>query len=164
MHSRASAILHTVKGLLKQRKCYVVQASADTGALWTGTLVQWLRRTHYSVMPLFLTSMGASKTSISMIEGIAESTATLLKAISGIWSDKIRKNKPFMIFGYGMTALVTPLYALVGAPVHVLWLRLEMASRIPHYFATRNPHLVKGYSSFFAEMRYDSPDRENILA
>jgi MFS family permease len=77
----------------------------------------------YSVMLLFLTSIGASKTAISMIEGIAESTASLLKAISGIWSDKIRKNKPFMIFGYGVTALVTPLYALVGAPVHVLWLR-----------------------------------------
>ena len=54
-----------------------------------------------------------------------------------------------------------------GCDADILYLpdaQLEMASRIPHYFATRNPHLVKGYSSFFAEMRYDSPDRENILA
>jgi len=77
----------------------------------------------YSVMPLFLLSLGASKTAISLIEGIAESTASLLKAFSGYWSDKIGKNKPFMIIGYGITALVTPLYALVRIPIHVLFLR-----------------------------------------
>ena len=77
----------------------------------------------YSVMPLFLMSIGASKTTISMIEGIAESTASLLKAFSGYWSDKIGKNKPFMIIGYGVTALITPLYAFVGKPVQVLFLR-----------------------------------------
>jgi len=77
----------------------------------------------YSVMPLFLLSIGASKTSISMIEGIAESTASLFKAFSGYWSDKIGKNKPFMIIGYGITALVTPVYALVKLPVQVLFLR-----------------------------------------
>lgn len=74
----------------------------------------------YSVMPLFLMSIGASKTTISLIEGIAESTASLLKAASGYWSDKIGRNKPFMIFGYGMTALVTPFYAFVTAPFQVL--------------------------------------------
>ena len=70
----------------------------------------------YSVMPLFLMSIGASKTTISLIEGIAESTASLIKAFSGYWSDKIGKNKPFMIIGYGVTALITPLYAFVGRP------------------------------------------------
>ncbi len=77
----------------------------------------------YSVMPLFLLSLGASKTSISLIEGIAESTASLFKAFSGYWSDKIGKNKPFMIIGYGITALITPLYAIVTIPVQVLFLR-----------------------------------------
>lgn len=77
----------------------------------------------YSVMPLFLLSIGASKTSISLIEGIAESTASLFKAFSGYWSDRIGKNKPFMIFGYGITALVTPVYAAVTTPLQVLLLR-----------------------------------------
>ena len=58
-----------------------------------------------------------------MIEGIAESTASLFKAFSGYWSDKIGKNKPFLIIGYGITALITPLYALVRIPVQVLFLR-----------------------------------------
>ena len=77
----------------------------------------------YSVMPLFLLSIGASKTTISLIEGIAESTASLLKAISGFWSDKIGKKKPFLIIGYGITALVTPFYAIVRFPIQVLYLR-----------------------------------------
>jgi MFS family permease len=58
-----------------------------------------------------------------MIEGIAESTASLIKVFSGYWSDKIGKNKPFMIIGYGVTALITPLYAFVGKPVQILFLR-----------------------------------------
>lgn len=77
----------------------------------------------YSVMPLFLLSIGASKTTISLIEGIAESTASLLKAISGYWSDKIGKNKPFMIVGYGITAIITPLYALARIPIQILFFR-----------------------------------------
>lgn len=77
----------------------------------------------YSVMPLFLLSIGASKTSISLIEGIAESTASLIKAFSGYWSDKTGKNKPLMLIGYGVTALLTPLYALVRFPIQVLFLR-----------------------------------------
>jgi MFS family permease len=77
----------------------------------------------YSVMPLFLISIGASKTFISLIEGIAESTASLVKALSGYWSDKIGKNKPFMLIGYGITALITPLYSCVGKPVEVLFYR-----------------------------------------
>jgi MFS family permease len=77
----------------------------------------------YSVMPLFLLSIGASKTSIAMIEGIAESTASLFKAFSGYWSDKIGKNKPFMIVGYAITALITPLYALATLPVQILIFR-----------------------------------------
>jgi MFS family permease len=77
----------------------------------------------YSVMPMFLLSIGASKTSLSLIEGIAESTAALVKTISGFWSDKIGKNKPFMLIGYGISALIIPLYSLVISPMQVLYLR-----------------------------------------
>lgn len=77
----------------------------------------------YSIMPLFLLSIGASKTTISLIEGIAESTASLLKAISGYSSDKVGKNKPFMVIGYGITSIVTPLYALAKIPIQILFFR-----------------------------------------
>jgi MFS family permease len=77
----------------------------------------------YSVMPMFLMSLGASKTSLALIEGIAESTASLVKALSGFWSDRIGKNKPFMIIGYGLSALIIPLYTFVVSPMQVLYLR-----------------------------------------
>jgi len=77
----------------------------------------------YSVMPMFLMSIGASKTSLALIEGIAESTAALVKTFSGFWSDKIGKNKPFMLIGYGLSSLIMPFYALVINPVQVLYLR-----------------------------------------
>lgn len=74
-------------------------------------------------MPLFLLSIGASKTSLSLIEGIAESTSALVKTLSGFWSDKIGKNKPFLFVGYGLSALIMPLYAFVATPLQVLYLR-----------------------------------------
>jgi MFS family permease len=77
----------------------------------------------YSIMPLFLMSIGASKTTLSVIEGIAESTAALVKTWSGFWSDKIGRNKPFMLIGYAVTAIITPFYALVVSPMQVLYLR-----------------------------------------
>ncbi|MGE5406789.1 MAG: MFS transporter [Methanosarcina sp.] len=77
----------------------------------------------YSVMPMFLMSIGASKTSLAVIEGIAESTASLVKAFSGFWSDKSGKNKPFMLIGYSLSAIIIPFYSLVRSPVHVLALR-----------------------------------------
>ena len=77
----------------------------------------------YAIMPLFLMSIGASKIQVSLIEGIAESTASVLKAVSGWWSDRIGKNKPFMVIGYLFTALICPLFAIVTTPLQVLGLR-----------------------------------------
>lgn len=77
----------------------------------------------YSVMPMFLLSIGASKASLGLIEGVAESTASLVKAFSGFWSDKIGRNKPFMLAGYAVSAVIFPLYAFVVSPMQVLVLR-----------------------------------------
>ncbi len=100
--------------------------SLNRNILFTG-LTSFLTDTSvkmvYSVMPMFLLSLGASKTSLSLIEGIAESTAALVKTLSGFWSDKIGKNKPFMLIGYAISALVIPLYAWAVSPIQVLYLR-----------------------------------------
>ena len=107
---------------MKRRKYFGLQRNVFFTGL-TSFLTDTSTKMVYSVMPLFLLSIGASKTSISLIEGVAESTASLFKAFSGYWSDKIGKNKPFMLIGYGMTALITPLYAFVRFPIQVLFLR-----------------------------------------
>lgn len=107
---------------MKRRKIFGLEKNAFFIGL-TSFFTDTSTKMVYSVMPMFLLSLGASKTTISLIEGIAESTASLLKAISGYWSDKIGKNKPFMIIGYGITAIVTPLYALARIPVQILFFR-----------------------------------------
>lgn len=89
----------------------------------TSFLMDTTTKMMYSIMPLFLMSLGASKTELSLIEGIAESTASIVKALSGWWSDKIRKNKPFMIVGYAFTAILSPLFSFVTTPFQVLLIR-----------------------------------------
>jgi MFS family permease len=59
----------------------------------------------YPIIPIFLTSyLGAPMSIVGLIEGIAESTASLLKAFSGWFSDIFRKRRPFIILGYLFSA------------------------------------------------------------
>ena len=59
----------------------------------------------YPLIAVYLTTLGATPAIIGLIEGLAESTASLLKVFSGYFSDKIKKRKPFTIFGYSFSGL-----------------------------------------------------------
>ncbi len=60
----------------------------------------------YPLLPAFLvTTLGASPAILGVIEGVAESLASILKVFSGYFSDKIRKRKPFTIFGYASSTV-----------------------------------------------------------
>ncbi|MFH0739298.1 MAG: MFS transporter [Candidatus Omnitrophota bacterium] len=55
----------------------------------------------YPILPVFLvTTLGASPAILGLIEGVAESLASLLKVFSGYFSDKLKSRKPFTILGY----------------------------------------------------------------
>ncbi len=78
----------------------------------------------YPLLPLFLTGvLGAGPAFLGAIEGIAESTAALLKLASGHISDRVPRRKPLVVAGYGLSALARPLIALAGSPVFVLGVR-----------------------------------------
>ncbi|MDP2766791.1 MAG: MFS transporter [Candidatus Methanoperedens sp.] len=67
----------------------------------------------YPIIPIFLTTvLGAPMVVVGIIEGVAESTASILKVISGWLSDKVGKRKPFVIYGYSLSAVAKPLLAL----------------------------------------------------
>jgi MFS family permease len=75
----------------------------------------------FSLLPAFLTSeLGASALMVGLIVGMGEATALTVKMISGPFSDRLGKRKPLALIGYGMAALVKPLFALAGSPLHVL--------------------------------------------
>jgi len=67
----------------------------------------------YPLLPIFLTSvLGVGAGVLGVIEGVAESTASLLKLFSGWISDKFRKRKALILFGYSLAALGRPVIAL----------------------------------------------------
>ena len=70
----------------------------------------------HSLLPLFMfTTLGASAFTIGLIEGLAESTALIVKVFSGALSDFLGKRKGLAVFGYALGALSKPLFAI--APV-----------------------------------------------
>ncbi len=72
----------------------------------------------YPVTPIFLTAvLGASMSSLGVIEGVAEGVASLLKTFSGYWSDRISRRKPFIVIGYLLGAIAKP---MIGISTH--WL------------------------------------------
>ncbi len=60
-----------------------------------------------------------------VIEGVAETTASLLKFLSGYWSDKYRRRKPIFASGYALSNVVRPLIGVAGSWWHVLLLRFS---------------------------------------
>ncbi|MEO8643376.1 MFS transporter [Pseudomonas sp.] len=67
----------------------------------------------HSLLPVFLvTTLGASALTVGVIEGVAESTAMLVKIFSGAISDFIGRRKGLLLLGYGLAALTKPLFPL----------------------------------------------------
>lgn len=75
----------------------------------------------YPLMPLFLANvLGINKSTIGLIEGVAEATASLLKVFSGWLSDRLGRRKNLMIAGYAISTLSRPVIALAGVWQQVL--------------------------------------------
>lgn len=76
------------------------------------------------VLPLYLTGvLGAPAMVVGLIEGVAETTASLTKSVSGWLSDQVGRRKPLMVFGYGLSNLIKPLLGLTTGAGQVLAIR-----------------------------------------
>ncbi|MGZ8253981.1 MAG: MFS transporter, partial [Burkholderiaceae bacterium] len=79
----------------------------------------------YPLLPLYLaTVLGAGPRALGLIEGAAEATSALLKLVSGVWYDRVRRAKVFIVVGYGFAAVSRPLIALVASWPMLLALRV----------------------------------------
>jgi MFS family permease len=77
------------------------------------------------ILPLFLTEvMLAPMLIVGLLEGVAESTASILKAISGIWSDRMRRRAPFLTAGYSLSTVSKLLFAFSTIWQHVVGLKI----------------------------------------
>ncbi|MGC2193217.1 MAG: MFS transporter [Terriglobales bacterium] len=77
----------------------------------------------YWVLPAFLASIGAGPAQLGVIEGIAESVASLAKLFSGYLADRWSRRKPLVVSGYVVANAVKPLLALVTSWWQVLGIR-----------------------------------------
>ena len=79
----------------------------------------------HSLLPLFMvTTLGASAFVVGVIEGLAESTALVVKIFSGALSDYLGRRKGLAVFGYALGALTKPLFAIAPTAGVVLAARL----------------------------------------
>jgi len=88
--------------------------------------------------PLFLANILGVKTGIiELIEGLAESTATLLKIVSGMFADRSGKKKGLTLWGYGLSGFTKPLlFFATGRP---LVLAVRVLDRIGKGIRTAPP-------------------------
>jgi len=79
----------------------------------------------YPLLPLFLVqTLAAGAVALGVIEGAAETAASLLKVGSGWLSDRAGRRKPLVVAGYGVSGLARPLIGLAGAWPAVALLRV----------------------------------------
>jgi MFS family permease len=80
----------------------------------------------FSLLPTFLLGLpGASRAVLGLIEGTAEALSYALRAVSGVFSDRFRKRKLFVLAGYAMSNIVKPLFAVARAPLDVFVIRVS---------------------------------------
>ena len=78
----------------------------------------------YPLIPVYITALGSGAIILGVIEGLAETTASLLKLISGVISDKIGKRKILVLAGYTISSLIRPLTGLVASAWQIILIRM----------------------------------------
>jgi MFS family permease len=79
----------------------------------------------FPLLPVFLIeTLGAGPAYLGLVEGAANTVASLLKLASGIIADRTERRKPLVLLGYGLASAVRPFVALATHPWHVLAVRV----------------------------------------
>jgi MFS family permease len=78
----------------------------------------------YPLIPVYITALGSGAIILGIIEGVAETTASLLKLVSGIISDKTGKRKLLVLTGYTISSLIRPLTGLVSSAWEIIVIRM----------------------------------------
>jgi MFS family permease len=103
----------------------------------------------YWVLPAFLSSIGAGPAQLGLIEGVAESVASLAQLLSGYLADRWSRRKPLVVAGYVVANAVKPLLALAT------WWGQVLAIR----FADRFAKGVRGTARDVMILESVTPDR-----
>jgi MFS family permease len=89
-------------------------------SLFTDTATEMI----YPLVPVFVAALGSGAILLGVIEGVAETTASMLKLISGIISDKIGKRKVLVVIGYSISSIIRPFTGLVTTAWEIVLIRM----------------------------------------
>jgi MFS family permease len=78
----------------------------------------------YPLIPLYIAALGSGAIILGIIEGVAETTAAMLKLISGIISDKVGKRKLLVLIGYSISTIARPFTGVVSKAWEIVFIRL----------------------------------------
>jgi hypothetical protein len=79
----------------------------------------------FSVLPVFILGLpGGSPAALGLVEGLAEALSYMLRAVSGVVSDKFRRRKFFILLGYSVSNVVKPLFATASSVADALVIRV----------------------------------------
>jgi len=90
----------------------------------TSLFSDWSHETATAVLPAFLAAIGAGPAWLGAIEGIADGLSSFAKLAAGHYTDRLRKRKPLVLFGYAITALATGSFAFATQAYDVLFGRV----------------------------------------
>jgi MFS family permease len=90
---------------------------------WTSFFTDVSSEMIVPLLPAFLAALGGGAMALGWVEGVADAVASVLKLVSGRLADRAGRSKPFVLGGYGLSALARPLVALATAPWHVVLVR-----------------------------------------
>ncbi|MBT8172066.1 MFS transporter [Candidatus Bathyarchaeota archaeon] len=78
-----------------------------------------------SLLPTFILSLpGSSIALLGLIEGVAEALSYGMRAISGVFSDKLKKRKTIVLIGYGLSNIIKPFFSVTNSAYQALTIRI----------------------------------------
>ena len=89
-------------------------------SLFTDTATEMI----YPLVPLYVAALGSGAILLGIIEGVAETTAAMLKLISGIISDKVGKRKLLVFVGYALSTVARPFTGVVSSAWEIVVVRM----------------------------------------
>jgi MFS family permease len=79
----------------------------------------------FCLLPVYILGLpGGTIASLGLVEGTAEAVSYALRAMSGFFSDKFRKRKPFILLGYALSNIAKPLFAAAANVSQVMTIRV----------------------------------------
>jgi MFS family permease len=89
----------------------------------TSLLSDWSHEIATSILPILVASLGAGPAWLGAIEGISDGLSSITKLLSGHWTDRLRRRKPFVTAAYALTAAATGAIGIATTAPHVLFAR-----------------------------------------